>query len=190
MSSDIMIDLETLGLQPGCVLLSLGAAAFSLNEPGSLGDTFHCNINRTSCVKLDMFIDPSTEMWWTTQSEEAKAGLWNPQPVDISITFYHFFEWIKKHGDVRVWSHGAGFDLPMIHDAARRCGYSMPWSFRNERDTRTLFHLARNLIPWGQYVEIMEQKAGVHHHARDDSVTQAEQVMKLWAAVEGSKNGG
>jgi hypothetical protein len=60
MSSDIMIDLETLGLQPGCVLLSLGAAAFSLHESGSLGDTFHCNINRTSCVKLGMFIDPST----------------------------------------------------------------------------------------------------------------------------------
>src|SRR5690242_10125798 len=190
MSTDIMIDLETLGLQPGCVLLSVGAAAFNLWEPNSLGDTFHCNVNRTSCVTLGMFIDKDTELWWSQQSEEARAGLWTPQPVDLSIALYHFFGWIDKHGsNVRVWSHGAGFDLPLIHDAARRVGFRVPWSFRNERDTRTLFHMARNLLPWEQFKTIMEQKSGVHHHAKDDAVTQAEQVWKLWIAIHESKSG-
>ena len=181
---DIMVDLETMGLQPGCALLSIGGVAFDLYSE-ALGDTFYCNIRKESCVRHGMFIDPQTELWWAQQSEDAKRALMTPDPIDLDMAFYHFIEWVKTHdpASVRIWSHGAGFDLPMLHDAARRLGFSTPWSYRNERDTRTVLHLVHDRRGPDTLMEILSIQKGVHHHALDDAVTQAKQIQKGWAAL-------
>jgi hypothetical protein len=47
--TDLMIDLETLGLTANSVVLSIGAVFFDL-EGEDLGPTFYTNVDRESCV--------------------------------------------------------------------------------------------------------------------------------------------
>lgn len=181
----VMIDIETLGLLPGCAILSIGACRFALDGTGT-GETFYINVDRESCLHYGLWADPQTEAWWATQSEEAKTALLTPEPVGLSNALLRFSEWLTKTsaaGPVSVWSHGAGFDLPILHVAAQKIQQKMPWSYRNERDTRTIFMLAAELNEFKFEHFIAPFKHGVHHNGLDDAITQAIQIQKSWEII-------
>lgn len=184
---DIMIDLETMALTPDAVIRSIGAVEFDLDKDEVNGSTFYCNVNQLSCVRYGLVVNPQTEQWWASQSEEARKAFEMPTPVDLQIALYWLHEWITQQsaaGPVRIWSHGAGFDLPILRYAAYRVGYPSPWSYKNERDTRTLFHLAHMALPEFTESTIFPFKYGVHHNALDDAICQARQVQMSWAVMK------
>jgi len=53
----VMLDIETLGVSPGCVILSLSAVEFDINT-GELGESFNMGIDIKSCVDAGLTIDP------------------------------------------------------------------------------------------------------------------------------------
>ena len=59
---DVMIDLETLGIQPGSVIRSIGAVVFD-PVTNTLGSTFYQNICADSCKKAGLTTDPDTIKW-------------------------------------------------------------------------------------------------------------------------------
>lgn len=185
----VMIDLETLGLLPGCAILSIGAIQFDL-DADKVGDSFYINVSRESCLHYGLWVDPQTEAWWASQSQEAKDALENPEPVNLSNALLRFAEWLTMMaaaGPVSVWSHGAGFDLPILHIAAAKVQQKMPWGYRNERDTRTLFMVAAKQNEIKFQSDIAPFKVGVHHNALDDAVTQARQIQMSWDIIQGLK---
>jgi DNA polymerase III epsilon subunit-like protein len=181
---DVMLDLETLGLYPGAVIMSLGAVVFDL-ESSTIGEKFYVNIDRRSCTEVGMRVDPATEGWWAQQSAEAKAALLMPAPVALYYALDRFVDWIKKvaGADVRVWSHGAAFDIPLLRDAERRIGLKMPWSYKNERDTRTLFMAAEKGNDKSVIDGIWRMSTGTAHNALDDAINQAKQMCELWRLI-------
>jgi hypothetical protein len=184
---DIMIDLETWGLIPGCAIRSIGAVAFEigLESQEITGKTFYCNVDDKSCLLWGLQIEPETQRWWEAQSAEAKAAFSDSEPQELAHALQSFVFWVSQNSNssTRIWSHGAGFDLPILHVAGSKTGVKMPWGYRNERDTRTLFMMANQADP-DYFRQIMSFKTGVHHHSLDDAVTQSVQVSRAYASIK------
>lgn len=67
---NIMMDIETTGVRPGCRVLSIGLAVFYIvNGKGTIGHTMTIYPSLTDQVGID---DPNTMVWWSTQSPEAR----------------------------------------------------------------------------------------------------------------------
>jgi hypothetical protein len=158
---NVMLDLETMGTKPGSVILSIGAAVF--DKRGVL-DTFYRVINPYSSTGK---AEVGTAIWWTKQSEQARAILtdhekWVTQPQ----AFTDFETWWMMVGGEFLWAHGATFD-PVLYEALRG---RTPWKFNNVSDTRTVYRLAG--------VDVAGFRAeGTHHNALDDAKAQAEAII-------------
>lgn len=156
----IMLDIETLGVRPGFVVLS---AAFVRFEDMASTALVMDHVDQTA---LGLEMDPATVEWWQQQSPEARAAaIANPVPLRAALD--HFAAWLAWAGAGRetfIWCHGASFDAPMMQEVYRRAGVPCPWSFRNVRDTRTLFDLSG--------VDLRNYNEGTAHNALDDARAQ------------------
>jgi hypothetical protein len=170
---DVMVDLETLGTRPGCVVLSIGAIAFDWWS-GKLGREFHEIIKTSSCVDLGLTIEEDTLRWWEDQNPEAQ------QVIDLATYSLHtlpdvlerFNKFLESHGGKRVklWGNGADFDNAVLIACYKAAGVEPAWKFYNNRCYRTL----KNLRP-----SIKSKRIGVHHDALDDAKTQAVHAIQL-----------
>jgi len=157
MTERVMIDTETLGCEPGCVICSIGAAKFDERE---VGETFERSVDITSCQEFGLTIDAETLEWWLSQSEEARSQLVGGDGLaDVLADLNRFIADVDE-----VWANSPSFDLMILEAAFESCGVSAPWEFYEERDFRTLKNIG---IDHG-----IEQE-GIEHDAADDAVHQA-----------------
>jgi hypothetical protein len=179
---DLMIDLETLGITANSVVLSIGAVLFNI-ETEEQGPTFYRNIDRESCWRLAMDVDPKTEKWWSEQSETARASLLLPEPIHAVHVMQQFKDWLCENTRVdrlRVWSHGATFDIPLVRTLAHKTGIEIPWKYWNECDTRTLILVAQKN---GLNEKQARVQHGTAHHALHDAIAQATWMQNLWRTL-------
>lgn len=177
----VMVDLETLGTRPGCVILSIGAISFKPWLWGSPGLKWQESITRLevhvsveSCLDVGLEIDPRTQEWWERQSSEARAHAFGNSDKEIPIrdaclAVRDFFLGLGNENGVfpgRVWCHGLNFDLPILAEAMHRVGVPLPWHYRSGRDTRTLLEEAG-----------MDHR-GRHHMPIADCIAQAALVSE------------
>lgn len=140
----VMIDLETLGTQPGSVILSIGAVLFDPAKSVSecLGAEFYCVVNRQSCEAAKLEVSQDTLDWWTKQSDEARKVLnesLGESSTAIGMALTQLAEFIPE--GAKVWSNGANFDQPLLDVAYNRCGVALPWKYWNSRCYRTIVAL-------------------------------------------------
>jgi len=179
--TSVMLDLETLGTRPGSVILSVGAVVFEPYGRG-LGAQFYRNVDKGSCWLLGMTEDQETVRWWAHDDRaDARAALKRDQCsiTDAVRSFAHFF---KTYSGVQIWGHGSCFDVVLIEDAMRRCKVEIPWSFRNVRDTRTLFDYSGFETSWTNEPPTRE---GVHHDSLSDAKYQARCVQHAVSMIRG-----
>lgn len=174
MISDVMVDLETLGNTPGCVILSIGAIGFDPVR-GEIGDTYYRVINKQSCLDAGLHIDRDTEAWWRKQSPEAREVLTEAETSEFALadTLQHFaVGLIRTFGEnVRIWGNGADFDNAIMAVAYRQCGIRLPWKFWNNRCYRTLKE---------QHPGVKLARTGTYHNALDDARTQAIHALRIF----------
>lgn len=167
--TNISVDTETLGTQPGCSILSIGAVEF--NSEG-LGDTFYTEISMKSCQDAGLFIDADTNAWWHQQSPKAREIFTKGRKKTTllgAITSFKEF-WTAQSG-AQFWCHGAIFDEPILRAAFQAVAVSPPWDFWNVRDTRTLYEAAGVSV---------NRDEGTHHNALADAEAQAEAIIEAW----------
>jgi DNA polymerase III epsilon subunit-like protein len=178
----VMLDLETLGTRPGCAILSIGACVFT---PSGIGEKFYAVISRASCRLAGLVEDPDTLAWWSGQPAEAAKVLGEASdkaaPHPLGPVLFVFRSWLYDKGNVLgskssgVWGNGAAFDLSILGAAYDRCGFGgPPWSPWQERCYRTL----KNLRP-----DVPMKRAGTHHDALADAISQAEHAVALMRAL-------
>lgn len=165
----VMLDLETLGVSPGCAIVSIGAAFFSRDD---VGKTFYATIDRASCAAVGLVEEPATLDWWARQSEAARAVLTDPSAKHLIDALYEFQYWLAKGPDqIRVWGNGATFDPPILAAAYEKIHSRAPWGPFDVRCYRTLKSFSATPIARGD---------GTHyHHALDDALAQARHAGAL-----------
>lgn len=158
----VMIDLETLGLDPGATILSIGAVRF--NAEG-LGETFHESISLESCEEAGLTIDAGTLDWWLQQDESVKGVLTGGVNLEKVLAEFSAF-----YGDAtEIWAFSPSFDCEILSHAYQAVEIVKPWTYRDERCCRTLVSL-----PIAAEVD----RDGPEHDALADAIYQAKTVSK------------
>lgn len=171
-----MIDLETLGTQPGSVILSIGAVLFDPSKPADecLGNELYSVVSRESCEAAKLEISQDTLAWWEKQSAEARAVLTQALDGATSTTIGEALTMLAKFipEGARVWSNGANFDQPLLDVAYNRCGINLPWKYWNSRCYRTVLAL----YPGEKAVRPATVLA---HNALEDAKWQAKHMVNV-----------
>jgi len=156
----VMVDIETLGTEPGCAILSIGAAVF---DHDGVDETWAMSVDLESCEAYGLDADLSTLSWWLKRSDEAQAAaLEGGEPLGDVLR--EFTQWYRSRNADQLWANSPIFDVAILDAACERVGIESPWSFWELRDYRTLSDLA--------IAEDIERE-GTSHEALDDAVHQA-----------------
>jgi hypothetical protein len=171
-----MVDLETLGTVPGCVILSIGAVAFD-PMTGQMDEGFYTVIHRPTCTEAFLTVDPATEAWWRNQGAEARVVLEQSQDkkcaVPLRAGLAMLNDYLNKHGgkrNARLWGNGADFDNAILSCAYDAVNMKPGWEFWNNRCYRTL----KNLAPATKLL-----REGTYHNALDDARSQVKHLLLL-----------
>lgn len=133
-----MIDIETLGVNYGDVILSVAAVKFDI-ETGETFETFYKKISFEDSTNFGFKINPKTITWWLKEnpkvlSDNITGG------ESLSIVLVELGKFIEK--DDIVWGNSNRFDLGLLEAYYKTTGIGTSWNFRNERDVRTLVSFA------------------------------------------------
>lgn len=173
-----MIDIETLSTRPDACVIAIGMVAFDDKEVLAT-DGFQIREK-----DWNGHIDPQTVKWWMGQGEAAQAfSFRNPDAIDVDNAMLRFKAFAQQHCQEEVWANSPNFDLTILQswwtrrggiDHAGSLHGSWPLAFRNYRDTRTLWGLARKAGI--DYSEAFAN-AGTAHNPIDDAARQARAVI-------------
>lgn len=164
----MMLDLETFGTRPGCVLRSIGMVQFH-PEGDYLGAEFYANFTESDQLSLGCHKDPDTVEWWKRQSAESQAQLLVDQK-SFRIVASDMIDFFRGNGGKFIWSQGANFDIVLLEHSLLLAGFKPPWRFYNARDTRTAYSMAN-------FDTKTLKRNGTYHNALDDAKHQARCVQ-------------
>lgn len=169
----MMIDIETLGLDQGAIILSCGAAICDLEAPNyALQHTDYARFNFEYEQKNNT-IDIETMKWWMKQSEEARH-VFDEEPVTIA-RFWSVLRGIAiSHNVETFWSKGSDFDLKLLSYYFKENGYSSLWTYKQVRCFRTL----EALYPMAELVP--DKAAIIKHNALHDAEYQLQHLYNIW----------
>ena len=160
--SNVMLDIETLGVSPGSVILSIGAIRLNTN------DKFYCVIDIQSCLEKGLFIEAPTLEWWLKQSTEARFAILSEQKLILETALCSFNNWLLP--DEYIWSNGVFFDIPILKEVYRKCDIKPNWKYQNEMCYRTL----SKFFPSDKLTRTEN-----NHIAINDAVNQAEHLKTI-----------
>ena len=168
--TDIMLDLETLGVDSNSVVISISAVEFN-RKTGKIGREFEIGLDATEQEIRGGIINQSTLDWWAEQSVEARKELARLErhPVDVALKAYAV--WIDKSKATTVWGNGATFDNVILENLFKRHNVAYPTKFWDNRCVRTLCDLLRINPKKTKFV-------GVPHRGLDDCKHQITYCMK------------
>lgn len=170
MTTHVMLDIETLGTRPGCAVLSIGAVEFDPRGDGER-NSLYCDIDAVDCQRFGLAIDADTVKWWMQQPDKARMAAVNGGST-LPAALGHLSAWLHPMTKLRLWTNGINFDLPILEAAYRACGITVPWSYRDGRDVRTLMELA-GLTP----ADVPTIEGLVEHNALHDCLWQVKAVQ-------------
>jgi hypothetical protein len=168
-----MLDIETLGLKPGCVIMTIGCML--LKRDPIPDETFYIRVSIESSEKHGLKVEPQTLEWWNSRSKEARDELFSKEleRVDLPEALDHLTEWFKKHNVKYVWAKDPDFDCSLLKAAYEACGKKIPWEYYSTRSVRTILDIA------DRFMNYMPVSRTVAHHALEDCKTQTYQVLGI-----------
>ena len=163
-----MIDLETLGTAPGCVILQIGIVTnFQYAFDLTVKDEFTLPIEE----QKDRSIDPETLVWWKKHPVAAIRMMRSYKSrvefscVQVAI---HVSALLQEADE--VWANSPSFDCSILREFLCQYAKGPTWKYYQERDFRT----AKALRPNVPYV-----KPEHAHSALADAQAQVDHLIKL-----------
>ena len=132
MQDVVMVDIETLGIGPTSVVLSIGVFSPQF--------TFHEYVDIDSQLTYGAQVNADTILWWMKQREEARLKQTAAVRLRMHVVLCNMYEAFQQASfpdGYTVWSNGASFDLPILRWHADRVGHKLPWEYWQERCYRT-----------------------------------------------------
>lgn len=178
--SDLMLDIETLGVRPTSVITQIGACYFN-RETGEIGDSFLRNINVGDSLLAGCTTDEQTINWWKSQPPKNLTWVGNTFALlPVLSAFSHFTKKVDY-----VWSHST-FDVPILCNAYQILGLKLPFHYRSTRDIRTLTHLAGHKKNEKETFN-EESKDEKTHNALEDCVYQVQYCVECFNKIKTDK---
>ena len=165
-----MLDLETLGTRPGCVILTIGAVLFdpySLKEPGP---GIYMRVDADEQIAKGREVQEDTLQWWMNQAEDIREEALGEEG---RVSVEQMYRELNKIcvGVTNIWAQGPVFDIAILENIYRQYGWPTPWQFWQISDSRTLFKTHGDPRVKG--------REG-HHNALADCVYQAQGVQQIY----------
>lgn len=158
----IMIDVETLGVKPGCVIFQIGACVFDPSS-GEASEVFTVDIDPEDAQSEGLTIEAETAKWWLL-----RGGLKTSYPQSFRSALEEFAAWITAHKPDLIWAWGMDFERPILEAAFAKLGGGLPWSHWQSMDARTVWKL----------VHPRQRHEGQAHHALEDCLRQSSEVAE------------
>lgn len=166
----VMLDLETMGLDPNAAIISIGAVHF---DKVTLHSEFYTPVSLKSCMDLGLTTTQSTVDWWQRQSVEARMA-WQTEDAPMLLdALSHLTQWLREIGtekEICPWGNGADFDLTILGSAHRALGVDPHWRYYNHHCFRTM----KNMFRVADFPRV-----GTHHNALDDAKHQAVHLQRI-----------
>lgn len=180
---DLMIDLETLGRKPGCVILSIGMVLFNpragvQSHEELKENSLKIHVDQDSSLAEGFTKDPETVAWWNRQSQAAKDSTFvSSGTVSARDAVVQISEWCQDLGvhGFRVWGNGASFDVPILEEYFDKFKIGVPWSFMGARCYRTL----KNILA---YDKKLVGSNPLKHDCLYDAIHQARITQAIYLA--------
>ena len=180
---DVMVDLETLGTNLDAPVFQIAAVGFDI-ETGEILSEYIGLADVGKLTDEDGAIDGGTLKWWLKTDKELFAKLINSDskssPKEIMTGLYTWMKRINdEYGSVYLWGNGILFDNAIIRHKMEGYGLDYPIFFRNDRDVRTIFELAR--MKTGETEREMRERIyddSVAHDAYNDTINQIRLVSQ------------
>ncbi len=184
---DIMLDLETVGTEPGCVIVSMAARSF---VPGrgtdAAGASFETTLEIEAQTKRGLVLEGGSFEWWLVQSREAFEDSFSLQKHPVHA-FMEFNEFWNTEGGLVLWAQGQDFDGPILRKAMQHCDIKPAWMFYQQRDTRTFYDVARMRGGFNYRSVPRLSTTGVAHSAMADVNHQIHCMAEAWPYITGEK---
>lgn len=169
----LSIDLETCGLQPNAVVLTIGWCAFRFDGSIVAAGTLYPSIGEQLAIGRTIELD--TIDWWRKQNGSALCAAFDNQRQPLPTTLG---ELAGMTTDVYgVWGFGSEFDNIKVSSLGQQCGVN-PWSHRQSMCGRTLIGLAGKDFKW-------PSNQGTAHNAKDDAINQARAYIEAYHVISG-----
>lgn len=168
-----MIDIETLGTKPGCVVLEIGIVCNVSNpyDANGNGADWTMDIHVDIAQQPDALIDPATLRWWMRHpvafDRLSKAQL-TGQAVAPTAAIDSMA--VMLRGVDEVWGNSPSFDCAILVEFVSRYAGAVPWRYVQERDFRTAVALDPS-VPY--------ERPADAHSALADALAQAAHLDKL-----------
>ena len=174
MTTHAMIDLETLGTGPDCVVLTIGGVKFNPNDISEPWEEFYYRFEVDEQLEKGRTTLESTLEWWGKQEEsvrEEALGDGNRTPVLEVLQALN--KWCV--GANTIWCQGPAFDIVILENLFKQYNHHIPWPFWKIKDSRTLFGLA----PKDPRKEI----DFAAHNALADAIVQSLCIQKVYKSL-------
>jgi exodeoxyribonuclease VIII len=186
----VMIDLETLGKRPGCVIMEIGAVAFVVSR-GLVQERrleWECLLDLADCIKMGQRVEGETLAWWMAREGVSRFG--GKGGTALYSALHDMAYWVGRiccwEGVValppHVWGNGASFDLAHLAEAYQLAGGKPWWDFWRERCFRTFTALYRDVVPWDSKLST--------HGALADARRQVDHVAAVLESGIGNRESG
>lgn len=171
---NVMIDIETMGVENNAAIISIGAVEFDVT---GLGNEFYRTVHLESSCKNGGVISPSTVLWWMDQDEKAKKQLAQESNISIEMALNDLNFFLAKK-DQLIWANSPSFDCVILKSAYENAGAPVPWFYNQERDFRTF----KSLYPG---IQITDEETA--HNALCDARWQARYAIEVFKILESRK---
>ena len=116
MTTAVMLDLETLGTSPVCVIMTLGAVKFDpFNPDREPGPGIYLRMDIEEQLALGRTVDDGTIEWWARQDERVRTEAWEGgdrnSVHDLKRELNRFLVGVED-----IWSQGPVFDIAILAD--------------------------------------------------------------------------
>lgn len=187
----VMLDLETAGLRPNALILTIGMVWFDPTKSDveqNEADRLYIPLDFEALREIGGFTeDASTAEWWSEQSDKAFEAAWKGPRSNIYLSAGNVLGFLMRHKCEGVWGNGAAFDNALMRhffsqvknhmiETGNTPRLPVEWnSYKLDRCYRTLRAMFDDKFT-GYALPPFE---GVEHNALDDAIYQAKcaQIM-------------
>lgn len=170
MTQAVMLDIETLGIRPESVILTLGAVKFDPYIPGKIYDGLYLRVDVDEQIAQGRLVDPETVDWWGKQSEPIREeALGDQDRVSVTDLMKQLNKFLVAVDE--IWCQGPSFDIVILENIYRQYQTPHNWKYFQIRDSRTLFQV---------HGDPRDRNSAGLHNALEDCISQAQGVQKIY----------